>query len=126
MFNLKFFKMKKLIVVCIFAFLTLGVSAQDKKIDVKKGDVFKIASPSGQEFKHINFPKKNFIIKRGGIANDKLVYGEEVIVTSVALTKDGSTEIRLKPKDGGKFYNAIRSVKVDFEDAIQTGELIVL
>lgn len=118
--------MKKLIVVCIFAFVTLGVSAQEKNIDVKKGDVFEIASPSGQEFKHINFPKKNFIIKRGGIANDKLVYGEEVIVTSVALTKDGSAEIRIKPKNGGKFYNALRSVKVDFEDAIRTGELKVL
>lgn len=118
--------MKKLIVACIFAFLTLGVSAQEKKIDVKKGDVFEIASPSGQEFKHINFPKKNFVIKRGGIADDKLVYGEEVIVTSVSLNKEGSTEIRIKPKDGGRFYNALRSVQVDFEDAIRTGELKVL
>lgn len=115
--------MKNLIVASLIALGTLGMSAQESKINVNVGDVFEIASPSGQEFQHIHFPKKNFIIKRGGIASDKLVYGEEVVVTKVTTTKDGSIEVRIKRTDSGRFYNALRSVTVNFEEAINSGEL---
>ena len=115
--------MKKLIITSLMFLGTLGLSAQNTKATVEKGDVFEIANLSGQEFKHINFPKKNFIIKRGGIANDKFVYGEKVVVTKVTTAKDGSTQIRIKPTDGGRFYNAIPNVTVEFEEAINSGEL---
>ncbi|MCM5664086.1 hypothetical protein [Galbibacter mesophilus] len=114
--------MKNVILAGLFVLCAMGLHAQDATT-VKEGDVFEVASPSGQEFRHINFPKKNFIIKRGGVASDKLVYGEKVVVTKVSTKKDGSTEIQIKPVDGGRFYNAIPSVSVDYEQAMETGEL---
>lgn len=115
--------MKKLLVVLLLVLGVSGLNAQEIDPPVKEGSIFEIAAPQGQQYKHINFPNKNFIIKRGGIANDKLVYGEKVVVTEVFSAKDGSTKVRIKPLDGTKFYRALRSVTVDFDDAIKTGEL---
>lgn len=118
--------MKKYLVTTVFALIaTFSINAQKTIINVKKGDLLEIIKPSSNEFKHINFPKKNFIIKRGGIASDKLVNGEKVVVTKVTKEKDGSTTIIIKPSDGSRFYKAISSVSVAFEKAIESGEIKV-
>lgn len=117
--------MKKLFVAFFMMLGVLGLNAQESNNPVQEGAIFKIANPAGNEYKHINFPKKNFIMKQGGIANNKLVYGEKVVVTEVFNAKDGSTKVRIKPVDGTKFYRALRSVTVDFDDAIKAGELIL-
>ncbi|PQJ81405.1 hypothetical protein [Polaribacter glomeratus] len=119
--------MKKYLITTVIALIaTFSINAQEAKIKVEKGDLLEIVKPSSHEFKYINFPKKNFIIKRGGIANDKLVNGEEVVVTKVTKEKDGSTTISIKPTDGSRFYQAIPIVTVDFEKAIKSGEIKVL
>ncbi|SFU75168.1 hypothetical protein SAMN05216480_11940 [Pustulibacterium marinum] len=116
--------MKKLIVASFLALGMYGVNAQEQQpSQVQEGTVLEIAKPAGSEYQHINFPKKNIIIKRGGIASDKLVYGEKVVVTQVTQKKDGTTQIRIKPVDGTRFYRALRSVTVDYDQAIAAGEL---
>ncbi|MBQ4913321.1 hypothetical protein J8L85_02645 [Maribacter sp. MMG018] len=93
--------------------------------DVEVGDVFEIGRPETNKYKHINFPRANFIIKRGGIANYKSVEKNMVVVTSVKEKKDGSTEVKIKRKDGGRFFGSHTVVSVDFDDALQAGELHV-
>ena len=48
------------------------LTAQDNtstQPEVRVGDVFEIGKPESHKYKHIDFPRENFIIKRGGIAN---------------------------------------------------------
>ncbi|UAM99816.1 hypothetical protein K8354_08460 [Polaribacter litorisediminis] len=116
--------MKKYLITTVIAFITIfSVTAQESNGTLKIGDLLEIVKPSGNEFKHINFPKKNFIIKRGGIASNKLVKGEKVVVTKITKEKNGGTIISIKQEDGGRFYNAIPSVTVNFEDALKSGEI---
>ena len=119
--------MKKYLMTTAIAIMSIcSLTAQESNVKVQLGDLLEIVKPSGNEFKHINFPKKNFIIKRGGIASNKLVKGEEVVVTKITKEKNGSTTIRIKQKDGKRFYNAIPSVTVNFEYAIKSGEIKVI
>lgn len=119
--------MKKYLITGIIALIaTFSINAQEVKINVEKGDFFEIVKPSENEFKHINFPKKNFIIKRGGIASNKLVNGEKVVVTKVKKDKNGETLIIIKTVDGGRFYKALPSVSVNFEKALNSGEIRVI
>lgn len=91
--------------------------------DVEVGDVFEIGKPETNTYKYINFPRANFIIKRGGIANYKSVQKNTVVVTSVKEKKNGSTEVKIKRKDGGRFFGSHTVVSVDFDDALRAGEL---
>ncbi|MBM1107642.1 hypothetical protein JQC67_15910 [Aurantibacter crassamenti] len=91
--------------------------------EVRVGDVFKIGSPQTQTFKHINFPRANFIIKRGGIANYKSVTGNLVEVTAIKEKKDGTTEVTLKRKDGSRFFGSHTAVEADIYEAVNSGEL---
>jgi hypothetical protein len=116
--------MKKYFITTIIA-LIATFSLQSQETTVKKGDLLEIVKPSGNEFKHINFPKKNFIIKRGGIASNQLVNGEVVVVTKVIKQKDGTTKIIIKPTNGSRFYKALPSVTVDYESALKSGEIKV-
>lgn len=93
--------------------------------DVKVGDVFEIGRPESNKYKHIHFPRANFIIKRGGLANYKRVEGEEVVVTSVKENKDGTTLIKIKRNDGGRFFGSHTVVPADFHKALAAGELQV-
>jgi hypothetical protein len=116
--------MKKYLITIVIGLVAIfSIGAQETNTNVKKGDLFEIIKPSGNKFKHINFPRKNFILKRGGIASDQLVIGETVIVTEVTKEKNGATTIRIKKTDGGWFYNAIPSVTVNFEEALKSGEI---
>jgi hypothetical protein len=94
--------------------------------NVNVGDVFEIGKPETNKFKHIDFPRENFIIKRGGIANYRRAHGEEVVVTAVKEKKDGTTEIKIKRNDGGRFFNSHTVVTADFKEAINSGELQAL
>ncbi len=94
--------------------------------EVKVGDVFEIGKPESNMYKHIDFPRANFIIKRGGIANYKRAEGEKVVVTSVKEKKDGSTKIKIRRTDGGRFFGSHTVVTADFHDALESGELQTL
>ncbi len=90
---------------------------------IQVNDVLVIQQPTGPDYKHIHFPRKNFIIKRGGIANMKQVAGKKVVVEAIAYDKDGSTLITLRRQDGKKFFRAFPTVKASLEDALDSGEL---
>ncbi|MGB6151483.1 MAG: hypothetical protein WBG48_05780 [Pricia sp.] len=94
--------------------------------DVAVGDIFEIGEPDANTYKHIDFPRANFIIKRGGIANYKSVHGEKVVVTSVKEKKDGKTQITLKRNDGGRFFGSHKFVAADIKHALESGELQAL
>ena len=94
--------------------------------DVQVGDVFEIGKPESNSYKHINFPRANFIIKRGGIANYKRAEGEKVVVTSIKEKKDGTTLVKIKRTDGNRFFGSHTVVSVDFKEALESGELELL
>ncbi|WP_445733784.1 hypothetical protein [Mariniflexile sp.] len=118
--------MKKYVLAGFMAIGILSMNAQEsinRSMTVQKGDVIEIGHPSTSTYKHIKFPRANFIIKRGGIANYKSVQGDEVIVTDVKTTKNGITKVDVKHKDGKRFFNTVSTVTINFEDALATNEI---
>jgi len=104
--------------------MVMSLAAQEKPSqDIREGSVLTINNPSSSSYQHIDFPRKNFIIKRGGIANMKALRGKKVQVVAFAYGSDGSTEVTLKPLDGGKFFRNFPTVTAHLEDALQSGEL---
>ncbi|MGB7393432.1 MAG: hypothetical protein WA913_03465 [Pricia sp.] len=103
------------------------LNAQDNvnvgSTDVEVGDVFEIGRPEANSYKHIKFPRANFIIKRGGIANYKRVEGEKVVVTSIKEKKNGTTEVKIKREGGGRFFGSHPVVAADIDEALKSGEL---
>ncbi len=98
--------------------------AQDSGSEpIQEGTILTIAQPASAEYQHIHFPRKNFIIKRGGIANLKSVYGKKVEVVSYTYTNEGDTQVTLKRLDGKKFFRNFSTVDAHLEDAIKAGEL---
>ncbi|MEY8019366.1 hypothetical protein AB8P51_00915 [Muriicola sp. SD30] len=106
------------------------LNAQDSvhlaSTDVEVGDVFEIGQPETNKYKHIKFPRANFIIKRGGIANYKRAEGQKVIVTAIKEKKDGTTLVKIKRTDGNRFFGSHTVVSVDFKEALESGELETL
>ncbi|HEA31480.1 MAG TPA: hypothetical protein ENH91_16060 [Leeuwenhoekiella sp.] len=95
----------------------------DPPINVNTGDVLEVAKPSANTYKYINLPRANFLIKRGGIANFNKLSGEKIEVTEVAITENCKTEVRVKRKDGKKFFNTLKTISIDLDKALETGEV---
>jgi hypothetical protein len=117
--------MRNYLIAGLIALGSLGLNAQETTTEVKKGDVYEIIKPSGNDYKYINFPRKNIIIKRGGIVTNQLVDGKKIVVTKVIKEDDGSTTISVKTTNGSGFYKAIKSVTIDYEKALNSGEIKV-
>lgn len=119
--------MKQLFFAVLFALGTINVNAQDANHvashEVQAGDILRIGLPDAPGFKHIDFPRPNFIIKQGGIANYKRVVGNEVVVTSVKEKKDGTLQVKIKRADGGRFFGSHSVVSADLKNALESGEL---
>lgn len=117
--------MKTFIAIAAMALGLTTVNAQNTcdTPQLKEGDVIKISSPTRATYSHINFPKSNFIIKRGGIANHKSLINKEVEVTQVKMENGCISQIEVKLKDGKKFFNVISEVSVDLKDALASGEV---
>lgn len=113
------------IVFCILFVLTGSmVQAQDKKeVNIPKGTVLTIEAPSASDYQHVHFPRKNFIIKRGGIADMKTVLGKKVEIIDYVYTANGSTKATLKRVDGKRFFRKFPTITAHLEDAIRSGEL---
>ena len=118
--------MIKYVIVALFSASVLYAQTNTNMVqnEVEVGDVFEIGRPVANQYQHIDFPRPNIIIKRGGRANYKSVEGKKVVVTSVKDKKDGSTQIKLKRADGGRFFGSHSTVAANFKDAIGAGELI--
>ncbi|WP_051908155.1 hypothetical protein [Flavimarina sp. Hel_I_48] len=81
---------------------------------------YHLVLPDSGVFKSIDVPKKNFIIKRGGIADMDTLHGVHVIIKEEK--KDG--KVTLARKDGKHFFNAFPVLHADLESALATGELV--
>lgn len=107
-------------------FLVAGISlhAQEIRTSIDVGDVLVLQKPKGGEFVHVQFPRKNMIIKQGGIANMKPLYGQKVLVTRVDQIPYGNTEVVLRPVNGRRFFGYLSSVKAHLDLALAAGELM--
>lgn len=90
---------------------------------IEVGDVFEIGQPKVNSYKYINFPRANFIIKGGGVANFDSVKGEKVVITSLKEKKNGTTEVKIKRTDGGRFFGSLTTVTANLDKALASGEL---
>jgi hypothetical protein len=119
--------MIKYVIALLFSVSLLNAqNANLEKTNVQVGDTFEIGRPETNSYKHINFPRANFIIKRGGIANYKRVEGHKVVVTDIKEKKDGTTQVKLKRTNGNRFFGSHTVVSADFKEALESGELEVL
>ena len=119
--------MIKYVIALMFSVSLLNAqNANQDATNVKVGDTFEIGKPKTNSYKHINFPRANFIIKRGGIANYKRVEGEKVVVTAIKEKKDGTTQIKIKRINGNRFFGSHTVVSADLKEALESGELEVL
>jgi hypothetical protein len=92
---------------------------------VKVGDVFVIGEAYNNNYKHINFPKANLIVKKGGIASYKKIKGAKVTVTSVEEKKDGSVIATIKLASDQAFFNSHKYVTVNVDEAVREKELLI-
>ncbi|XLS29470.1 dihydroorotase [Flavobacteriaceae bacterium M23B6Z8] len=110
--------------IAIFSMLMfVGLHTSYSQQSAKTGDTYVIKAVDNGDYQFINFPKKNFIIKRGGIANMKSVAGVEVKVLYSALNNNGVEVATIERTDGRTFFGAFRTVTVALKDAVNSGEL---
>ncbi|RZT00021.1 hypothetical protein [Aquimarina brevivitae] len=117
--------MKKFVFFNFMAFvlcLSVSFSAISDQ-DIKVGEELTLASPSSNNYAYINFPKNNFILKKGGILNFKSLPGTKVVVTEINSANDGNTVVTVKRKDGGTFLNSLRTLTIHYEKAIESNEV---
>ncbi|WP_455169061.1 hypothetical protein [Aegicerativicinus sediminis] len=119
--------MRNYIIVLLFSLGMLGAQASTEQntTEVKVGDTFEIGKPETNTYKHINFPRANFIIKGGGIADYNNLEGKKVVVTSVKEKADGTTEVKIKRANGMRFFRSHTVVSANIEQALNSGELKV-
>lgn len=116
---------KRFFLLTVFSLsLFFTTLAQEKYDDlVKVGDELIIGKPSKADYQFIDIPRKNFIIKRGGIAKISSLLNNKVIVTKMTFDKNSNAIVVLKKSNGAKFFNAYRTLKADLNGAISNGEL---
>lgn len=105
--------------LCLF-FVALSVNAND----IKVGSVLIISNPSSTIYKHIDVPKKNFIIKKGGIADYSSLINEKVVVSDLTKKENGDIHVVLKKHNGKRFFNTHTILKANLSKALQAKELI--
>jgi len=114
----------KLIFIALLFFVSTSGFSQDISTTVKVGDTFKIADVENNDYKAIDFPRANFVIKNGGIYSFERVKNEVVEVSSIKTTTDGKTIATIKRASKGKFFNSHKYIKVDIAEALANGELV--
>lgn len=119
--------MRKLLIITLFLGFAFQTQGQEKDInkEIEIGTVVEINEPQVYGYKYIQFPRPNFIIKRGGIVNYNSVKGNRVEITGIEIKKDGSREVQLKRINGGKFFRNFTTVKADLDKALESGEIIL-
>ncbi|TLP82618.1 hypothetical protein [Maribacter sp. ACAM166] len=114
--------MKHTLLILTFLLFSISNFSQDTSHNLKPGDVLYIIKNSNTPFHHLNFPRPNFIIKRGAIANFKGLNGMRVKIEEIL---DGSI-VKLTPLDGKKFFNKFPYVNANLEKALNSNELKLL
>lgn len=107
-------------------FVTAFMYSQSATSDFNAGAIFLIGNAKYNNYKHINFPEANFIIKKGGIANYKNIKGKKVVITSIEEKSNGKRIATIKLVELRKFFNSHTYVTVDINEAIKNKELITI
>lgn len=107
-------------------FASVIMYAQNSTADYNKGDVFQIGSAHYGNYRHINFPRANFIIKKGGIPNYNTVKGQKVVIISIDEQRNGKRVATIKRVDSRKFFNSHKFVTVNMDKAIKHKELLAI
>ena len=107
----------------LLSFFSCIIYSQNSNSNITIGEVFDIGEVNNN-YKHINFPRPNFIIKKGGIASYKNIKGEKVEVTSIKERKDVSLISTIKLTSKRSFFNSHKYVTVDINKAIDNKELL--
>ncbi|KPM32823.1 Hypothetical protein I595_1250 [Croceitalea dokdonensis DOKDO 023] len=114
--------MKKVFFVVMMALSISSITAQENFAkDVQVGQQMMITVPSSGSFQHVKIPKKNFIIKKGGIWNMDSV--DNAVVNVISISNGEQPKVTLERADGKKFFNAYRTIKANFNSAVNSGEL---
>jgi hypothetical protein len=114
--------MKKtlLALVALGSFSYMNAQHIEENSNIEIGDQLIITKPTNA--KHINFPKKNMIIKRGAIAYFENLRGVKVKVTHIKQSTK-NTVITLKREDEKPFFRFYKNITAKAEKAIEAGEL---
>ncbi|TXN38051.1 hypothetical protein FVB32_07090 [Flagellimonas hymeniacidonis] len=110
-------------IIVLFAFFLFAFLGNAQENQVKIGDQLIIGEPAGTLYQSINVPRKNFIIKKGGIPNMSTLKNSVVTVTKISHS-DNPT-ITFKKSNGRKFFKAYRSLTAELNGAIDSGEMTV-
>ena len=110
--------------VVFVVFLSGMAYAQSSSTDVKVGDVFTIAEVQNNNYEHINYPRTNFIIKKGGIADYDSLKGKKIEIYSIKEDKDGSLVATIMLASKKMFFNSHKYVTVSLNEAIEDKELL--
>lgn len=103
----------------------MGLTQAQEKSDLTVGDELLLGQASGSTYLHIDFPRKNTIIKRGGIANFNNLVGQTLVIHQILVEEDGTLQAILKKKNGGKFFRFFPKIQCDLTQALDKGELRV-
>lgn len=119
--------MQKVIVLITFLIFTGMFYGQENEFPIEKGAVLTLGKPSyGLEYRYIDFPKRNIIIKKGAIANFNDLVGKKVKIENVIFEKHGTTKTIIKRNDGLHFFRFFPIIKADLKKAIAAGELKIV
>lgn len=102
-------------VVAVFA------SVETKAQELEVGTEYVLVIEDQNKPKHLKFPSKREIIKRGAIADYQNLNG--VVVTVESSGKNNSEEVLLKRKDGKPFFRFFDTIKANVTKALENGEL---
>ncbi|WP_276391059.1 hypothetical protein [Eudoraea chungangensis] len=111
-------------IIMILLFSAFSLFGQNSHTNVEVGEVFTLGKGVSPEYRYINFPRANFILKRGAIANYKQLRGEKVVVHEINYHQENRVEVVLKREDGFRFFRFYPTVKANFHKAIESGELL--
>ncbi|MBT8287779.1 MAG: hypothetical protein HKN00_09550 [Flavobacteriaceae bacterium] len=113
--------MKNLFFFTFSIIFFLSATAQSDLNTVQKtDDEYVLNKPSNQSYRYVQFPRPNFVIKRGGIANYRALVGVKLRIHSVDESKE---LVYLTRSDGKKFFNKYKLVSADLNKAVNSGEL---
>ena len=123
-------KTMKTVLTALYFFLGITLlqasTTTNELDDLEVGSVLMIGSPSANLYEHIEVPRMNFIIKKGGIPNYKTLFQSKVIVSKMKVMPDGSKVVHLKRQNGKRFFNSHSYIKAKLKEAIDTEELVRL
>ena len=115
--------MRKSIVFVAFLFCAISFQAQSTGYNITAGDILVLGQPSGSKYAHIEFPRKNTILKRGAIADFKSLIGKHLVVQRIETGKNDADVVILIRKDGLNFFRFFPEAKANVYKAFEAGEL---